>query len=85
MSRLMGLEMRPTRPIKHYAKMYIYMLLGTGVIGIGLSLWLNLDKTIVLPFFPDVLDAISVVFVGFILLYEVFKQMRGKQPHLSES
>lgn len=59
--------------------MLIYTLLGTGVIGIGLSLFSNLDRSIVLPAFPDSLDAFSVMAVGCLLLYEVVNQMRIRQ------
>lgn len=70
--------MQRTFPIRQYAKTYLYVLLGTGVIGIGLSLWMNLNKSIVLPIFPDVLDAISIVSVGCILVFEAIVQMRAK-------
>ncbi|HKW03964.1 MAG TPA: hypothetical protein VJN71_01575 [Nitrososphaerales archaeon] len=69
--------MQRTFPIRQYAKTYLYVLLGTGVIGIGLSLWMNLNKSIVLPVFPDVLDAISIVSVGCILVFEAIVQMRA--------
>lgn len=64
--------------ILHQAKMYMYTLLGAGVIGVGLSLWANLNKTIILPAFPDSLDALSVVSVGCLLLYEVVRQSKTR-------
>jgi sulfite exporter TauE/SafE len=59
----------------HYVKMYVYAILGAGVIGVGSSLGLNLDKSLVLPFFPDVLDSLTIIAVGALLLYEVVRQI----------
>ena len=61
---------------RSYTKSYVYALLGSGIIGVGMNLWLNLDKPIVLPFFPDILDALSVILVGCVLIYEAVGQFR---------
>jgi hypothetical protein len=42
--------------------------------GVGLSLLLNLDKTIIMPFFPDVMDAMIIMLVGTLLLIEVLRK-----------
>ena len=55
-----------------YAKAVFYALLGSGVVGIGVSFLFNLDKIIVLPFFPDVLDAACIISAGLLLLREMF-------------
>jgi hypothetical protein len=55
--------------------MYVYAMLGAGVIGVGLSLAFDLGKVLLLPFFPDVLDSITIVAVGALLLYEVIRQI----------
>ena len=39
--------------------------------GIGVSFLFNLDKLIVLPFFPDVLDATCIIAAGLLLLREM--------------
>lgn len=52
-------------------KVITYALIGAGVMGVGLNLILNLDKIIVLPFFPDILDAASIIVAGSLLLREV--------------
>ena len=65
---------------RHF-KVITYSLLGAGVMGIGLSLALSLDKIIVLPFFPDILDAVSIFAAGGIVLGEVVKEAR-KSPHI---
>ncbi len=59
---------------RRYIKIYAYTLLGAGVTGVGLSLAFDLDKLVVLPLFPDILDAISVISAGALLLYEVFRE-----------
>ena len=52
-------------------KVVSYALLGSGVMGIGVSFLFNLDKIIVLPFFPDVLDATCIITAGLLLLREM--------------
>ncbi len=59
---------------RRYFKIYVYALLGAGVSGIGLSLALDLNRIVIFPLFPDVLDAISIMTAGAILLYEMFKE-----------
>jgi len=67
----------PTDAIHRYAKIYVYSILGAAVIGVGLNLSLELNKPTVLPFFPDIMDAVLIVCVGGVLLYEVFKEALG--------
>lgn len=55
-------------------KIYFYTLLGAGVAGVGVSLALDLNRSLVFPVFPDAFDAISIITAGGILLYEVFKE-----------
>ena len=52
-------------------KVISYALLGSGVMGIGVSFLFNLDKLIVMPFFPDVLDATCIIDDGLLLLREM--------------
>lgn len=56
--------------MKISARTWIYVVLGVGVMGIGLRLLTDLAKPIMLPFFPDVLDSITVISAGLILMYE---------------
>ena len=64
-------------------KVVFYALLGSGVVGIGVSFLFNLDKLIVLPFFPDVLDATCIIAAGTLLLGEMLREAarsRSKIP-----
>jgi hypothetical protein len=63
--------------VHRYAKIYIYSVLGAAVIGVGASLSLELNRSMILPFFPDVLDSVLIVCVGGVLLYEVFREALG--------
>ena len=55
-------------------KVISYALLGSGVVGIGVSFLFNLDKLVVMPFFPDVLDAACIIAAGTLLLREMLKE-----------
>jgi hypothetical protein len=46
------------RTFRRYAKIYVYAALGAGITGIGLSLALDLNKIVIFPVFPDILDAV---------------------------
>ena len=56
--------------MKISARTWIYVVLGVGVMGIGLRLLTDLSKPIILPFFPDVLDAIAIISAGILLMFE---------------
>ena len=51
-------------------KILVRIFLGVGAIGIGLRLLTDLSKPILLPFFPDVLDSITIISAGILLMYE---------------
>ena len=57
-------------------KLVSYSLIGAATVGVGLNLMLNLDKTIVLPFFPDVLDTAVIIASGTLLLCKVIREAR---------
>ncbi len=57
----------------HRLRAVIYSAISAATIGIGMSLLLDLNRTIILPFFPDVADALVVMLVGGILLAEVLR------------
>lgn len=57
----------------HGLRSVFYAAVAAASMGVGLSLLLNLDKTIILPFFPDVMDAMIIMLVGTLLLIEVFR------------
>ena len=66
-------------------KVVFYALLGSGVVGIGVSFLFNLDKLIVLPFFPDVLDATCIIAAGTLLLREmILEASHGSKIHVPE-
>lgn len=69
--------MSMTDSVHHYAKIYLYSILGAAVIGVGLSLSLELNRSVILPFFPDIMDSVLIVGVGGVLLYEVFREALG--------
>ena len=56
--------------MKIYPKMLVRIFLGVGATGIGLRLLTDLAKPIMLPFFPDILDAITVISAGLLLMFE---------------
>ena len=55
-------------------KLVSYSLIAAATVGVGLNLMLNLDRTIVLPFFPDVLDSVVIIASGALLLGEVIRE-----------
>ncbi|MHB2037457.1 MAG: hypothetical protein ACYCPW_12060 [Nitrososphaerales archaeon] len=59
-------------------KLVSYSLLASAVVGVGLSFLLNLDRTIVLPFFPDVLDVAMIIASGTLLMREVVREAMVK-------
>jgi sulfite exporter TauE/SafE len=61
---------------RHYLKIYAYALLGAGVTGIGFSFALDLNKIVVFPLVPDILDSISIIAAGVVLLYEVIRETK---------
>jgi sulfite exporter TauE/SafE len=64
-------------------KVISYALLGSGVTGIGVSLLFNLDKLVVLPFFPDALDATCIIAAGMLLLTEMLRE--ASRPKLARN
>lgn len=57
----------------HELRAVLYAAVAAASMGVGLSLLLNLDKTIILPFFPDVVDSMIIMLVGTLLLIEVLR------------
>ncbi|MHB8702291.1 MAG: hypothetical protein ACYC7D_14910 [Nitrososphaerales archaeon] len=57
----------------------LYSGIAAASMGVGVSLLLNLNRTIILPFFPDVADALIIMLVGSLLLLEVLKD--GTRQH----
>lgn len=52
-------------------KVAFYALLGSGAVGIGASFLFDLNKIIVLPFFPDVFDVMCIIAAGLLILREM--------------